>query len=181
MTRCLEVTLTRLNAALPLARAASFASALLGLSACAATLPPTSHHGLVDHAVPDFKRRTIDGTEVDTAALRGHVVVVKFFAKYCEPCKRTLPAIEELAESRKDVTFIGIAEDERESDVREVVSTFHLSFPVIHDNSNVLAGRYRVNEMPVTFVVDPMGGIRWVGDSSRSHAEIVQAVQAVAK
>ena len=140
--------------------------------------PPSAPSALLERAVPSFKRRTLDGTEIATESLRGKVVVVKFFAKYCEPCKRTLPAIERLHKARPDMVVIGIAEDEHESDAREITAQFGLTFPVIHDTGNALSGRFRVTEMPSTFVVDRAGSVRWVGGPEATEAQIEQAIDA---
>jgi thiol-disulfide isomerase/thioredoxin len=67
---------------------------------------------------PSIKRRTLSGESVDTKALAGRVVVVKFFAEYCAPCKKTLPAAQALA--HPDVAFIGVSEDEHASTAAEL-------------------------------------------------------------
>jgi thiol-disulfide isomerase/thioredoxin len=154
-------------------------AAILALTACGAgTPPPSAPSALLAQALPDFQRPTLDGAKVDTKASRGQVVVVKFFAKYCEPCKRTLPAAQELHEAHPDVLFIGVAEDERADDVREVVGTYHLSFPIVHDVSNVLSGRYRVTDMPATFVADVSGKIIWVGGPENTESGLPLAIAA---
>ena len=81
-------------------------------------LPASSPSPLVGSAVPDFRRPTLDGATFDTKAERGHVVVVKFFAKYCEPCRKTLPETERLHRARPEITIVGVDEDEHESDAR---------------------------------------------------------------
>ena len=57
-------------------------------------------------------------------------------------------------------------------------SDLGLSFPVVHDASNVLAGRFRVSSMPMTFVADATGMIRWVGAEGQTEGDLRQAVQA---
>jgi cytochrome c biogenesis protein CcmG, thiol:disulfide interchange protein DsbE len=150
-------------------------------SSAPAAPPPSAPSPLFAQALPDFQRRTLEGNKLDSKTLRGRVVVVKFFAKYCEPCKRTLPAVERMAKEHAEVSFVGIAEDERESDVREVVSLYGLSFPVIHDAGNVLSGRFRVREMPYTFVADAKGVVRWVGGPEQSEGELEQAIASVSR
>jgi len=140
--------------------------------------PPSAPSALLERPVPSFKRRTLEGAEVTTESLRGKVVVVKFFAKYCEPCKRTLPAMERLHKDRPDVVVIGVAEDEHESDAREIAAQYGLTFPVVHDSGNVIAGRFRVTEMPATFVVDRAGSVRWVGSPAVTEAQLEQAIDA---
>jgi thiol-disulfide isomerase/thioredoxin len=133
-------------------------------------------------ALPDVKRRTLDGATFDTAEARGKkVTVVKFFAKFCEPCKRSLPWFQQFAKEHKDVAVLGIAEDERESDARDVATTFGLTFPIVHDTGNALSGRFRVSDMPITFVADRKGRIRWVGGPEQTEAELEAAVSASAR
>ena len=72
--------------------------------------------------------------------------------------------------------FIGIAEDEFQADVQEMIDTYALSFPVVHDRGNILAGRFRVQELPITFVTDTSGRIRWVGDGATSESGLEAAI-----
>jgi cytochrome c biogenesis protein CcmG/thiol:disulfide interchange protein DsbE len=155
--------------------------ALTTATACAGKppVPATAPSPLVGHAAPEFRRATLDGTSFDTKTARGHVVVLKFFAKYCQPCRETLPETERLHRARPDLTIVGIDEDESESDARELVAAYGLTFPVVHDVGNVLSGRYRVSEMPRTFVVDAKGDVRWVAADVGAHEALGGAVDAV--
>ncbi len=148
---------------------------------CAAkpAVPASAPSPLVGNAVPDFRRPTLDGATFDTKAQRGHIVVIKFFAKYCEPCRETLPETERLHRARPDLTIVGIDEDEQESDAREVVASYGLTFPVLHDSGNVLSGRFRVRELPKTFVIDAKGDVRWIAADARAHEALGSAVDAV--
>ena len=154
------------------------------LAGCAAVMPPSyaqnplSPSGLETKALPEIKRRTIEGTSFDTTTTRGKVTVVKFFAKYCEPCKRSLPWFEKFSREHRDVAVLGIAEDERESDVRDVATAYGLTFPIVHDTGNALSGRFRVSDMPITFVADRKGRIRWVGGPDQTEADLEAAVSA---
>jgi peroxiredoxin len=100
---------------------------------------------------------------VETASLRGHVVVVDFFAEHCVPCAKSLPAIEALHKSQPEVAVVGVSEDDEVEGARRVVARYGLRFSVVHDAGHVLAGRYRVSELPATFVVDARGVVRWHG------------------
>jgi len=130
---------------------------------------------MLEKELPEFQRRTMAGNELSTKDA-GVVVVVKFFAKYCEPCKKTLPEAQRLHSEQPDVLFIGIAEDEFQADVQEMIDTYALSFPVVHDRGNILAGRFRVQELPITFVTDTSGRIRWVGDGATSESGLEAAI-----
>jgi cytochrome c biogenesis protein CcmG/thiol:disulfide interchange protein DsbE len=153
---------------------------ILALAACggAKGAPPSSASSLLGASAPAFKRAALDGHEVDIAGARGKVVVVKFVAKYCEPCKRTLPAIEKLHAAHPEIVVVGVAEDEDERDARELASTFSLTFPVVHDRQQVLAARYRVRDLPVTYVLDGKGNVAWVGGPEKTESDLVSAIEA---
>lgn len=139
-------------------------------------VPASAPSALLDKPVPDFRRPTLQGATFDTKAERGHVVVVKFFAKYCEPCQKTLPEAERLHRARPELAIVGVDEDEHESEARDVVASYGLTFPIVHDAGNVLSGRYRVSELPMTFVVDAKGSVRWVASSVEAHEALESAV-----
>jgi len=143
-----------------------------------AEFPPSASSALQGKPLPAFERDSLRGERVDTKALVGRVVVVKFFAKYCEPCKKTLPEVESLAKDHPEVAFVGVAEDEAKADVDWLVATYGLTFPVVHDRGNTLSGRFRVTSMPITFVADKTGTIRWVGGPEQTGRAIGQAIEA---
>jgi thiol-disulfide isomerase/thioredoxin len=138
--------------------------------------PPSAPSPLVGAALPKFERRTVNADKVSSAA-GGQVVVVKFFAKYCEPCKKTLPAAERLHRERTQVLFVGVAEDEYQADVQEMIDRYQLTFPIVHDRGNVLAGRFRVQDLPLTFVADRKGTVRWVGGGKTSESDLEAAIE----
>jgi thiol-disulfide isomerase/thioredoxin len=151
----------------------------IGCDPSRGTLPPSAPSPLLQQESPDFSRPTLRGTKFDTMSRRGSVIVVKFFAEYCAPCKRTLPAAEALHQRYPDVEFVGISEDEYTRQAESMVHTYRLTFPVVMDHGNVLAGRFRVAEMPTTFVLDRKGTVRWVGGPGQSEDDLERAVEAI--
>jgi thiol-disulfide isomerase/thioredoxin len=151
-------------------------SALLLLAGCGGPPSPSAPSPLLAKPMPDVHRRALDGALVDTARARGQVVIVDFFAKYCEPCRRTLPELEALHRDEPSVLVVGVDEDENESDAREVVDSLRLTFEVVHDRDHVLSGRYRVTDLPMTFVAGPEGAIRWAGGEHLTSGDLARAV-----
>ena len=142
-------------------------------------MPASAPSPLAGKPLPDVSRRTLDGTKIDTKTLRGKVVVVKFFAEYCGPCKKTLPAAEALHREMPDVAFVGVSEDESASTANEIVARYRISFPVVHDAGQMLSGKFRVSEMPATFVAGADGTVRWVGGVDQSEDTLRRAIRAV--
>lgn len=148
--------------------------------ACARpTFPPSSAHPLLGKHLPALHHRfTLDGQPLDEAQLAGKPVLVKFFADYCRPCRATLPAAEKIHEAHPEVAFVGIDEDESEETAGALARRYGLSFPVVHDEGNVLSGRFRVSILPSTFVADAAGTVRWVGGEGQTEEDLLRAVEA---
>lgn len=159
---------------------AGVAGVAAGCGGAAASGPPpaSSPSPLLGRPLPGFERVAVGGQAIDSAALRGRVVVVKFFARWCAPCVRSLPALERLHRARREVQVIGVSLDEDAADAQEQIARHGLSFPVIHDPARVLGGRFRVAELPIAFVADRAGTLVWVGGPDKSHADLDRAAEA---
>jgi len=157
---------------------------LLAVVACAhpaGAPPPSSPTPLLGQAVPAFRRPTVQGPTFDTgdAHTRARVLVVDFFAAYCRPCQKSLPALEALHAQRPDVDVVGVSLDDDVDGAVRMVNRHHLTFPVVHDGGHVLAGRFRVTELPVSFVADATGRIIWAAGPAQAE-DLPRAVTAVA-
>jgi thiol-disulfide isomerase/thioredoxin len=168
-----------------LPRVALLALALLPLALSAScgggkpTYPASMQHHLLNQPLPTLHaRETLNAGAIESNDLAGKVVVVKFFAEYCAPCKETLPATERVHKSHDDVAFIGVSLDESRDAAGRVVSQYGISFPVVYDASRVFQGKFRVSEMPRTFVADKQGIVRWIGGPGQSEDDLTRAVEA---
>lgn len=144
--------------------------------------PPSSPSPLLGAPVPAFRRPTIQGSTFDTAAAhaRSRLLVVDFFAAYCRPCQRALPALEALHAERPDVEVVGVSLDDSPEGAARMVGRHRLTFPVVHDGGHVLAGRFRVSELPASFIVDGNGRIIWSAGPLQAEDALHRAVTAIA-
>jgi thiol-disulfide isomerase/thioredoxin len=147
----------------------------------AAPPPPTTPSELVDGEVPAFRRPTLQGEAFDTAGAAGRVLVVDFFADYCRPCQRTLPALEALHRAHPELVVVGVSLDADAAGARRSVVRHRLTFPVVHDEGNVLAGRFRVTELPFAFVVDAGGRVRFAAGPGQPEDAVSRAALSVTR
>jgi cytochrome c biogenesis protein CcmG, thiol:disulfide interchange protein DsbE len=126
-------------------------------------LPPSASSPLISRPSPDFRRPALDGSTIETTTWRGRIIVVDFFSEHCVPCARSLPSIEALHRALPNVAVLGVSEDDDVAGAQRMIQRHSLTFPVVHDDGHALAGRFRVSELPATFVVDGRGVVRWRG------------------
>ena len=104
------------------------------------------------------------GNAVKLSGLVGKVVVIDFFASWCQPCMRELPELEKLHRqlSKEGVVFVGVNLDKERKNAEALVKRFGVTFPVVHDPDGKLAEVYDPPKMPSTYVVDKAGLVRHI-------------------
>jgi thiol-disulfide isomerase/thioredoxin len=119
--------------------------------------------GQVGSAAPDFAWSDAGGQRRTLSDLRGRIVVMNFWATWCEPCREEMPALDRAARDRPDVTFLAMDVDESGEKVRAFFDSLRLERlePVI-DVGAAVARRYGVLSLPMTYFVDAAGVVRVV-------------------
>jgi thiol-disulfide isomerase/thioredoxin len=150
--------------------------------ACGPAMPPSSPHGLLGKVPEQASRSLLDGTVAHIPA-SGKVTLVDFWSTSCKPCLEALPGLEKLwRSSDKDaVAFFGVAVDDDSYLVERKISELGVTFPQTLDDGLVLKGRYRVANVPATFVLDRQGRIRYfTADALQDMQRLADTVAALA-
>ncbi len=117
---------------------------------------------LVGGPAPAFTLNDLEGHPVSLVDYQGKVVLLTFWATWCEPCKKEMPEIQKAHEQHKDHGFVVLAVNfgEKPEKAKEFVNQMALTFPIILDRKVEVASRYGVVSLPVSFFIDPNGLIR---------------------
>lgn len=119
---------------------------------------------------PEIGADDLNGSRVTIGGLRGKVVLVDFWASWCDPCKRELPVLERLHGEyhSRGLEIVGVNIDRRESNMRSFLRRTPLSFTIVHDGDQRIAGRYRPPRMPSSYLIDRRGVVRHVHEGFRA-------------
>jgi thiol-disulfide isomerase/thioredoxin len=109
----------------------------------------------------DFTLGALDGTRVTLSKLRGHVVVLDFWATWCGPCRRWMPIVAKLhRETRlQGVHFYGVNLRETTAQVRTFLASNKLVVPVLLDHDGAIGEKYGAQSIPLTVVIGKNGTI----------------------
>jgi len=134
-------------------------------------------------AAPPLDLTDTTGAQHRLSDYRGKVVLVNFWATWCEPCREELPSIERLRASLADRPFAVLAVQMGGSPrtARDIAAELGLHFPVLLDGDSSVASRWKVNVLPTSFLVGPDGAIALghVGEIDWSSAEWRKKVEAL--
>jgi thiol-disulfide isomerase/thioredoxin len=105
---------------------------------------------------PVFTARDLDGRELNTASLRGKVVIVNFWATWCGPCRAEIPDLVALQEKYQNtLQVIGISEDEAPVDVvRRFAAEHKVNYPVVMMTPELEKLFPGISALPTSFILD---------------------------
>ena len=115
---------------------------------------------------PEFSLPSLKGSTVTLSSLKGKVVLIDFWAQWCEPCKKELPQLDRLAKeyAAKGVVIVAVNIDKQRENAERMVKQLGVSLPVLLDPAGSVAGSYDLPKMPTSFVVDKKGIVRFVNE-----------------
>ena len=121
------------------------------------------------------------GGRVSLESLAGRVVLVNFWATWCEPCEQEMPAMERLYRSlpRDRFEMLAISIDDEPSKVAAFVDRYSLTFPILLDPGKRVAERYQTMGVPESLLVDGSGRVveRYVGPREWDAPEYVARIE----
>lgn len=175
-----EAVSTSMDAAEP-SRSKSNLHAALVVAALAAgfALLPRATKGCegvsLDEDAPSFNARIVanggslapvvagadSATSIELSSLRGHPVVLDFWATWCGPCRAETPIVNTIAQRHKDkgLVVIGVNTSDEDGLAAEYARQHGVRFPIVYDKSNTIARAYNVSNLPTLIVVSKTGKI----------------------
>jgi cytochrome c biogenesis protein CcmG/thiol:disulfide interchange protein DsbE len=117
---------------------------------------PASDESVKPDAAPEFSLASLSGETLTSRQLRGHPVVLNFWASWCPPCREEAPLLEAKWREYEEqgVRFVGVNIRDHEADARRFVERYGLTFPILRDPDQILADELGVGlGLPQTFFI----------------------------
>jgi peroxiredoxin len=108
---------------------------------------------------PAFKLSGPGGSKISLKDLNRDVLLVNFWASWCEPCKAEVPVLNELYRKHKSsgLTIVGISVEEPKEAVDTFVRKHQIEYPVLLDSDGSVSRRYGLIGMPMNVLIDRRG------------------------
>jgi peroxiredoxin len=110
---------------------------------------------------PDFCLPQLTGEQLHLSGYRGKVVLLDFWATWCDPCREEVPHFVELQSKYRDrgLQIIGISMDDDSGPVRDFYQRFNMNYPVVMGNAATGELYGGVLGLPIAFLIDRDGRI----------------------
>jgi peroxiredoxin len=163
---------TRRSGAVGAAVLAAVAFALAFGCACLAYASEReARDALVGREAPDFTQRALGGGNFRLSERRGEVVVVGFWTSWCSTCRAQLERLGRIDQTygNAGLVVVGVSLDDDPERARGLARAVDAKFRNVIDVDKQLGRAYRVNDVPMTVLVDRSGVVRFVhGELSRT-------------
>jgi thiol-disulfide isomerase/thioredoxin len=115
-------------------------------------------------ATPPLALRDLEGKVHRLADYRGKVVVLNFWATWCDPCREEMPSMQRLQDKLAGKPFAILAVDYGEGAPRvsDFLKTVPVRFTVLLDRDTSAATAWKVKVLPTTLVIDPEQKVHFV-------------------
>ncbi len=113
--------------------------------------------------------------------LRGKVVLVNFWATWCEPCVAEMPALQKLQREFADQGFevLGVNYQEGPARINAFITKHSIRFPVVRDDDGAAAKAWGAQVFPASFLIDRAGRRRFycLGDVDWTSPKMMNTIR----
>jgi peroxiredoxin len=131
---------------------------------------------------PAFRATGLDGSYSSLDSFKGKVVLVDFWATWCKPCVKSMPALDALykKQSEKGLEVVGISIDEDAKKVPAFLKKKPMAYTIVIDDAKEPTwAAYKVRAVPALFLIDRKGQIvaQWRGEPKMKEVEAAVAAE----
>ena len=133
---------------------------------------------------PGFELQDMQGVDHQLKDYAGKTVIVNFWAVWCAPCRKEIPAMNRALAILNDenIAMLGINVGDQQEAIDAFSEDFPMDFTVLMDKTGAVSQHWQVTGFPTTFIINPQGEIvhRVVGDREWDKKSMLDIVRSIA-
>ena len=131
---------------------------------------------------PPIDLYTPDGTPFKLTSLLGKVVLVNFWATWCEPCVTEVPSLQRVRDQyAPGFEVLGVNYQEGSARIKAFIDKTGITFPVVRDTDGAVAKAWGARIFPASYLVDRAGHVKHVliGGADWTDSKLVSTIRAL--
>jgi len=139
---------------------------------------------LPEIVAPNFELEDLNGNKHQLKSYIGKTVIVNFWAVWCAPCRKEIPAMNRALAELKDenITMLGINVGDKKKAITAFSKEYPMDFTVLMDKDGAVSQHWQVTGFPTTYIVNQQGHLvkRYVGDREWDEESMLSDVRSIA-
>jgi peroxiredoxin len=141
------------------------------------------HERIVDvgDSAPDFSIKADDGRVITAGNFGGRLLVLNFWATWCQPCVEEVPSLDQFAKEMagSGVVVLGVSMDTNPKLYHDFLSRTHISFLTARDPDAKISADYGTFKYPESYIIDSKGKVvqKIIGATNWTDGSMVNAVK----
>lgn len=127
-------------------------------------IPPEMSGIQEGELAPDFKLETLEGDHVQLSDYHGKKVILNFWATWCGPCRKEMPAMQDFYDEFDgdvEILAVNVTSSEKSiDDVRDFIHEFEFTYQTLLDTDMSVSNEYKAVGLPTTYFIGTDGVIQ---------------------
>ncbi len=127
---------------------------------------------------PDLNAMDFKGNHISLSKYKGSIVVIDFWATWCDPCLQEFPKVKKMYRTFKGrgVQFIGVSLDDEIEDLKGFVAGNKVEWPQVFEGmrwKGTVSKTYNVEKIPIMFVLDRESRVQYIGNDKKKITRVI--------
>jgi peroxiredoxin len=120
----------------------------------------------LNQKAPEFSFQTVDNKNISSADYKGKIILINFFATWCEPCMKEMPYLQkEVWDKLKDnpnFVFLSFGRDHSQEEIDKFIKKKKYTFPIFADKGKLVYNHFASKYIPRNYIIDSNGTIVYI-------------------
>jgi cytochrome c biogenesis protein CcmG, thiol:disulfide interchange protein DsbE len=135
----------------------------------------------VGDTAPDFSIKADNGKVLTAHDFGGKVLILNFWATWCEPCVHEVPSLNKLASELgpRGLVVLGVSQDKDPQAYQKFLDRFHVTYMTAREPTADTQFRYGTLQIPESYIIDTHGKVveKIVSETDWASEQMVKDVE----